>query len=116
MTRHDPGNTSDLHDDVQDKLFRILKDMGRRPVMEHLVPSIALGMCKIDVADLTPKQPSVYYEIETEGRTARFRAKEREFHKRLGKDIQLIDLRELKRDVPKLEFLKVMKWLRERVI
>lgn len=116
MTLHHRGNVSDLHDDIQDKLVRILERKGRRVYKEHIVPSISLGNSVVDVADLTDPAHPVYYEVESTGRTKRFEKKEAEFHTRLGKDIVLIDLRQLKKDVPGLEFLKVTRWLEEMIV
>jgi len=115
MTKHNQGNTSPLHDDVQDKLWRLLLDMGRKAVREHKVPGIMKDNI-IDVADKTNPGDPIYYEVETRGRTARFIAKEKEFVDRLGKDLVLIDLQELKKAHPKLEFLKVRAWLKERIL
>jgi len=115
MTRHDRGNTSPLHDDVQDKLYRLLIDTGRKAERELGVHGIQ-GDNIVDVVDVTDLSHPVFYEIETRGRTKRFVAKEREFCDRLGKDLVLIDTRELKLAHPKLEFLKVRAWLKERIL
>lgn len=115
MTKHNRGNTTPLHDDVQDKLFRILLDMGRKPKKEYKVPSITKNNI-VDVADRTDPGHPVFYEVETRGRTKRFKAKEQEFVDRLGRDLVLIDIKELKKAHPKLEFLKVRAWLKERIL
>ena len=117
MTKHSRGNVSILHNGVQDLLIYLLEARGRRVYKEFVVTGIAKKFCVVDVVDYTDPAHPVYYEVESAGRTRTFLAKEKEFVKRLGKDLVLVNLRDLrKRHGMNPGYFDMKRWLEELII
>jgi hypothetical protein len=127
--KHHRGNVSYLHNSVQDLLVHILenkkngepgekKSERRRKVhKEYQMAGVVQSISVVDVVDLSDPLHPVLYEVEDQGRTPRFSAKEEHFARRLGLDLVLIDLRELRKLHGRNPgFLDIKKWLEGKII